>query len=478
MGNKSGRRATTSRRRATTSRRRITMAAGALLAGAAIPIAAAGTAWADDTDTPNQTENVGQLERQGLTTDQALAVVHAERHDIAVAVSYDGTTVVDANQGGTSGDASATTSVGSTKDVAAAIGGNSDATATGGPNDRAFATNGGDATVRDATDSKATATNGGVAAVESNGEPGTVSNDLATAHGANSQATIENTFLGGSGGTVTHDVATGSGGGDAFVLGDSASGTLSHDTATASGSSSQAYVDNFGVSPTTTSDAAHAYNGGEAVVTNDVTGVASHDVAIASGSGEAGGQTAFSLAEIANDGRAPVSHDTATATNGGYGFITLDQEGSTVAVSHDTAIGNSGDALVTDAGSSRATAVNTGPANFTSINGGSFNGVSPGASVSYATDSTAKADGAGSQAAVSGNPTSTDGYITDSHAIDTNGTSTIVITSDTLEIMGIHSAVTPEVVSGPSGGETVVTPVHVEMTPLADVHVMPAMPLP
>jgi hypothetical protein len=30
------------------SRRRVTMAAGAVLAGAAIPIAAAGTAWADD----------------------------------------------------------------------------------------------------------------------------------------------------------------------------------------------------------------------------------------------------------------------------------------------------------------------------------------------------------------------------------------------------------------------------------------------
>jgi hypothetical protein len=44
--------------------------------------------------------------------------------------------------------------------------------------------------------------------------------------------------------------------------------------------------------------------------------------------------------------------------------------------------------------------------------------------------------------------------------------------------MGIHSAVTPEVVAGPRRGETVVVPVHVEMTPLADVHVMPAMPLP
>jgi len=39
----------TSRRRADKSRRRLSMAAGAILAGAAIPIAAAGTAWADQT---------------------------------------------------------------------------------------------------------------------------------------------------------------------------------------------------------------------------------------------------------------------------------------------------------------------------------------------------------------------------------------------------------------------------------------------
>ena len=42
------------------SRRRMTMAAGALLAGAAIPIAAAGTAWAegDTSTTPSDTKTV------------------------------------------------------------------------------------------------------------------------------------------------------------------------------------------------------------------------------------------------------------------------------------------------------------------------------------------------------------------------------------------------------------------------------------
>ena len=38
-----------SRRSVKKSSRRVSMAAGALLAGAAIPIAAAGSAWADDT---------------------------------------------------------------------------------------------------------------------------------------------------------------------------------------------------------------------------------------------------------------------------------------------------------------------------------------------------------------------------------------------------------------------------------------------
>ena len=89
------------------SRRRLTMAAGALLAGAAIPIAAAGTAWADDTNT-DQTETAKQLEHQGLTHAEAQAVVTAEGNGTPVQVSYDGTTVVNDNQGtGPSTDASA-----------------------------------------------------------------------------------------------------------------------------------------------------------------------------------------------------------------------------------------------------------------------------------------------------------------------------------------------------------------------------------
>jgi hypothetical protein len=113
--------------------------------------------------------------------------------------------------------------------------------------------------------------------------------------------------------------------------------------------------------------------------------------------------------------------------------------------------------------------VNTGPFNF-----------SNGATVVGATDSTARAvgtdsTGAGSTAKVEG---TLGGYITDSHATAFDGTSAAITTSDTTEITGIHSAVIPEAVGGPSGGETVVVPVHVEMTPVAEVHVMPALPLP
>jgi hypothetical protein len=425
----------TSRRRATTSRRRITMAAGALLAGAAIPIAAAGTAWADDTDTPNQTETVGQLQRQGLTTDQALAVVHAERHDIAVAVSYDGTTVVDANQRGTSGDASATTSVGSTKDVAAAIGGGSDSTATGGPNDRAFA---------DGTNS--------TAQVEG------ASDSRATAIGTGSDAYVANQ----SGtGTLSHDIATDTGGGSAQIYTQgAASGNLTYDVATAS-AGALARID------------ASVSIGAAENADGDLT----HDTATASGVCASCTNPTGSVAVITGGGNEPVSDDTATATKGGYAIVENFGVADTLAVTHDTATADNGSAGVFDAGSSRAVALNTGPATFTYAADGTIAGFTAGASVLYATDSTATAANAASIASVSGRGF-IDSNITDSHAIDLNGTSTVVRTSDTLEIMGIHSAVTPEVVSGPSGAETVAVPVHVEMTPVVDVHVMPAMPLP
>src|SRR5271168_5056306 len=90
-------------RRMNTSRRRLSMAAGALLAGAAIPIAAAGTAWADQTSDGNNvppipivaagtppvdvtpatapadlTQSAQTLQAEGFTTAEATAIVAAE----------------------------------------------------------------------------------------------------------------------------------------------------------------------------------------------------------------------------------------------------------------------------------------------------------------------------------------------------------------------------------------------------------------
>ena len=137
------------------SRRRMKMAAGALLTGAAIPIAAAGAAWADDTSTPDETQRAGQLHREGLTGAEARAVVAAEKDGTAVQVSHDNTIVVNDNNSGNE----ATATSGTTHDVAAAIGEASTASdSTGDSKDTAFA-NGveASATIYNATDSKATA---------------------------------------------------------------------------------------------------------------------------------------------------------------------------------------------------------------------------------------------------------------------------------------------------------------------------------
>lgn len=67
---------------------------------------------------------------------------------------------------------------------------------------------------------------------------------------------------------------------------------------------------------------------------------------------------------------------------------------------------------------------------------------------------------AGSLAAVSGTPRT---YITDSHASSAEGNPTVITTSYSDESRGTYGAVTPDVVSSPSGGETVVVPAHGEM---------------
>jgi hypothetical protein len=199
--------------------RRIKLAAGAILAGAAIPIAAAGTAWADDGSataagpvaaagtgpaigttpdvTPPDTQTAAQLRHEGLTGAEAKAVVAAENSGGPVEVSHDGTVVVDVGTG-----ASASTVAGSSHDVAAAIGDGSTATdGAGDVHDRAFAgTAGSTAEVDYAGHSSATATGGATADI----------NTSATAQTAGASALTAG--VGGPTGTGDmHDTATASG---------------------------------------------------------------------------------------------------------------------------------------------------------------------------------------------------------------------------------------------------------------------------
>jgi hypothetical protein len=411
-----------SRRRATKSRHRVTVAAGAILAGAAIPIAAAGTAWADD-----DTVTVAQAEKDAKAGEP-------------VEISINGKIIKDT----CGADCSANSGTVGEHNKAIAIG------------------TGSEATVTDATDSTAKASGGSEAIVENTAETGTVSHDTATANGANSEARVLNLDIGTASANVTHDVATASGGGTALVRNFDGSG-VTDDTAKAS-SDGMTTIDNRGAGAVT-DDTATTSNGGIGLIENDrAAGAISHDTVSASGTSASGTNPlgiSNSYAQITNESGTssePVSNDKATATNGGYANVANDGD-STVAITHDTASGNNGATLVLDAGSSKATAVNTGPAQLTDINGGGDNAVTAGASVSYATASTANAENTGSQAAVSG---TTATYITGSSAEDTNGTTTQVTASDTHEVNGM------------------VVP-HVEMTPLTDVHemhMMPPMPLP
>jgi hypothetical protein len=260
------------------SRRRVKIAAGAILAGAAIPIAAAGTAWADEPTTTDQTETAKQLEHQGLTHAEAQAVVTAEGNGTPVQVSYDGTTVVNDNQGsGPSTDASAVSDTGP-KDVAAAIGAGSQAGAgagtvtltnvngegtysyailpgqddtafANGANTEAFSGLGNDdkaiangaGSVADAgagNHDTATANSGGEAAaagyvyIPSGTLEETGSNEKATATGAGDIAVASSS----NGSPGDHNTATVSGGTDSFAFAEGGS----HDSAKVKGSDSSA----------------------------------------------------------------------------------------------------------------------------------------------------------------------------------------------------------------------------------------------
>ncbi|WP_375485464.1 beta strand repeat-containing protein [uncultured Mycobacterium sp.] len=418
------------------SRRRRVMAVGTFLAGAAIPIAAAGTAWAD------------------------------------IEVSYDGHTVINTFP---TGDNPAVS--GTNNDLAVYSGPAADGTTVnakdnvGDTNDVAYASNSNtsqpvsNATITNAQNSTATATNGGNAQVTGNTVGGVTTNDAATANGPGATAGVVNT----STGTAAFDKASADSGTSstptAAAVDNIGTGKVTFDSASATaGSNGQTTVaavagENSG---NTTLDAAKASNGGLAIIANGGTSDMTGDTANASGVNSTPGYhnglgTNHSVAIIGNatafgNTNQPVSFDSATASNGGLAEI-VNGGDSKVPVIFDTVNGNNGSAATADAGSSSTTALNTGSANVISVNGGNGNAYDAGASVSYATNSSALAENPGSQAVVTGTPTD---YIFNSHAVDTTGPAgaSIVNTSNDPIINGVET-----------GGAAVSAPVPVHAVP-------------
>jgi hypothetical protein len=190
----------------------LTVAAGAILAGAVIPMAAAASAWADGL---TETEDFGQLVGQGLNYYEAYEVVEAESNGLPVEVSYDGQVVVEDNEP-TDPLLGAFAESGTGTDVAAAIATNSPAIE--------------NQTIADAllgSNNVAFADGGGSFALAGNEVPTSISNyDTATAigtysfayatSGSNNSATDigSNSFADSTGNhDITYDVGSGVGNG-------------------------------------------------------------------------------------------------------------------------------------------------------------------------------------------------------------------------------------------------------------------------
>jgi hypothetical protein len=399
------------------SRRRVAMAACAILAGAAIPIAAAGTAWADDTVTqvtPDKTESLDTLEKQGLTSTQAQAVVTAETPvneggtATAVEVSHDGKIVVDANQGDTaSTDATAKSA---RNDVSAAIGGGSDSSAIG-KDAVAFAE--GSSTDNNSIDAKASRADAQASITDS-------TDSTATATGPHSTATITDS---------SDTTATARG-----RAAEAASYDDSSVNVTANGSRSSASSnDNTSSTVSAAGTRAFAYAEGD----SDTTATAR-------------GTTAYVYAGDISDNASGNGTVTADST------LTANGKGADAEASDDTGV------KVTATGTdSKALVYNStdGSASYTTNGLSSREGY---AEIWETTNSSATASGPGSVAEVKGSfdpATSTYVYTNDSSAVATNGTPTTVDTSDTHLVNGV---VVPQV----------------EASPLTDVHEMHMMPLP
>jgi hypothetical protein len=208
-----------SRRRATQSRRRVTMAAGALLAGAAIPLVAAGTAWADD-----DTITVAQAEKDAKAGEQVDISVNGKTiMDTCATCTADSGAVGDHNKAIAIGAGSSATDIDGAAHSTAEASTGGLAQVSGGSDNQATATGAGSAAYDDASsDSKATANSGGYASTSysydhsSATATGTNSNAY-TEYSSNSSATATGTNSGAYMEYSSNSSATGSNDGGAIV---------------------------------------------------------------------------------------------------------------------------------------------------------------------------------------------------------------------------------------------------------------------
>jgi hypothetical protein len=478
-----------SRRRATTSRHRVAMAAGAIVAGAAIPIAAAGTAWADDTSetsgnigpvipvaaagtasvnetatpvtpaTPSQIPTVQDLENRGLTPYEANAVVTAAGDNTPVDVSYNGKNYFSDNQGSGSANEAAATSA--KNDISVAIGGGTDSTAkgagavafdlgansgtTGGNNDDATASGkNATATINDSTNTMVSA------GAYSNAASSYDSGVKVTASGFQAQAS---SAFDGSNTTVS---ATGTNANaSAFFTGDSA--------VSATGKNADAMVsEDTSTAGSQLDVTAKGTNANASVVNQDNTDVnGDSKLTVTAG--------ANSTAQVFDTTGESSSSSTVAAKSGGTAYLEDSSNNTAVSATGNKAEATAqNDSNVTVTATGRGTDANgyfsidsSATAKNTQLTSGgiTYDGY---AQVEEATGSKAIASGGGSIAWVDGSATYPT-LISGSEAQDTNGTLSHVVSDNTTVINGV--------VQDP----------RVEMTPVAEVHemhMMPTMPLP
>ena len=244
------------------SRRRLTLAAGAIVAGAAIPIAAAGIAWADDS----------------LTS--LVAVGDSQPMEL----SFDGQVVID-----TCGN-ECTAISGTDNDLAIAYGDGSYAEAIDGQGDKATASDGGVALAGTGNDDTASATG-----YDSYAAAGVGNGDNATADGACTQALA----LYGNNDTASINTTPGVTGFDDFAGAEYGN----NDSATANGIGDYAYAGG-------SSEESAGGSSAVAEVSTGGTNTGNYDTALANG---------YDSTAVAGEG---YNHDYASASDGYYADAT------------------------------------------------------------------------------------------------------------------------------------------------------------